>query len=108
MPTIRVISASSADALSNAKFADIPATGAIINMWGASDDVGDTFGFSVGDRDLINAGTEINLESGVDVIDIQRDQLLFNEVVGGGHMFLPIVATAEAQFLIAIRFLPPA
>lgn len=104
MPVIKLISASNSDALSNVKFADIGGRGAILNLWAAGDDAGDTIGLSVGDRDII-VPSEVNIEVTADVIDVQRDQLLFDEVVPPGHIFLPIVATAEVQFLLTIRYL---
>ena len=104
MPSIKTISATSADTFSNLKFADIPSSGAIINMWAAGDDAGDTVALSVGDRDLLVA-SECNIEQAPDEIDLQKDQLLFNEVVGGGHIFVPVVATAEIQILVSIRYL---
>ena len=104
MPTIKTISATSADAFSNLKFADIPASGAIINMWAAGDDAGDTIALSVGDRDILVA-SECNIEVSADAITVDRDQLIFNEVVGGGHIFVPIVATAEVQVLVSVRYL---
>ena len=37
MPTIRTaVTANTSDALSNVKFADIPANGALVSMWGSS------------------------------------------------------------------------
>jgi len=104
MPTIKTISGTDQDAFSNLKFADIPAGGAIINMWAAGDDAGDTIGLSVGDRDILVA-SECNIEQSADEISVDKDQLVFNEVVGGGHIFVPIVATAEVQVLVAIRYL---
>lgn len=106
MPTIRTaVSATTTDALSNVKFADIPAGGALVNMWASSATNGDNFGLSIGDRDVVTDGTEINVEASADVIDTDRDQMVFNEAVGGGHLFLPVTVTTEAQFLIHIRYL---
>lgn len=107
MPTIRTaVTAATTDALSNVKFADIPASGALINVWASSATNGDTFGLSIGDRDIVVQGTELNVEASADVIDTDRDQVVFNEAVPGGHLYLPVGAvTAEAQFLIHIRYL---
>jgi len=104
MPSIKTLSATSADAFSNLKFADIPATGAIINMWAAGATAADTIALSVGDRDILVA-SECNIEASADRVSVDTDQLIFNEVVGGGHIFVPIVATAEVQVLVAIRYL---
>jgi len=105
MPTIRAHGGTNADLFSNLKFADIPPRGALLNMYVSGDDAVDTFGISVGDRDLIAGGTECNLETGVNVIDVERDQVLFNEPVGGGHIFVPVTATTEINVMLAIRYL---
>jgi len=98
----------STDALSNLKFSVVPLGGAILNFWAAGDDVADTVGLSIGDRDILVAGSECNIEVSADAITVDRDQLIFNEPVGAGQLFLPVTATAEVQFLISLLYLPAA
>jgi len=105
MPSIRFGTTTSTDALANRKFNIVPPGGAILNMWASSVTNGDTFGLSIGDRDIVVNGTEMNIEASADVIDTDRDQCVFNEVVGPGQLFLPVTVTTEAQFLIHIRYL---
>lgn len=106
MPTIKVApAATTTDALSNVKFNVIPPGGAVLNVWGSGANNGDTFGLSIGDRDLVVNGTELNLESNADVVDTARDQILFDEVVGPGQLFMPVTVTAECQIQIHIRYL---
>lgn len=111
MPTIRVSPQSTTtDALSNVKFNTIPPGGAILNMWATGTTAGDSLGLSVGDRDLIVDGAEVNLESpatgmGVDRINVAQDQLLFDEVVGPGQLYLPCTLTTEMHVMIHIRYL---
>lgn len=104
MPTIRAAGGTNADLFSNLQFADIPASGAILNAWVSSVTNGDTFGISVGDRAVVAGGTECNTIAG-DIINTNTDQMVFNEVVGGGHIFVPIVVGTELQILVAIRYL---
>jgi len=104
MPTIRAAGGTSADLFSNLKFADIPASGAILNAWSSSVTNGDVVGLSVGDRDIM-VSSEVNIESSADVIDTDRDQMIFNEVVGGGHIFVPTTVNTELQILVHIRYL---
>jgi len=107
MPTIRFrVAATTADSMSNRKFNIIPAGGAILNLWGACVTTTDTFGISIGDRDLMVDGSLMSIEASADVIDVDRDQLLFNEEVGSGQIFLPVTVTTEAQFMIHLRYLP--
>lgn len=108
MPSIRRrITAVTADALQGIKFSDIPGpNGAIINLWASAVTATDDIGLAIGDREILVAGTDINIEASADVIDTDRDQLVFNEVVPPGHLFLPVNAiTTELQFLLAITYL---
>jgi hypothetical protein len=105
MPTLRFGTPTTTDALANRKFNIVPPGGAIVNVWASSVTNGDTFGLSIGDRDILVNGTEVNIEVSADVIDVQRDQMVFNEVVGPGQLFLPVTCTTEAQFLIHLRYL---
>jgi len=90
--------------MSNRKFNIIPAGGAVLNLWGAGVTGTDTFGISVGDRDIMVDGSLLSIEVSADVIDVERDQLVFNEIVDGGQIFLPVTVTTEAQFLIHLRY----
>ncbi len=105
MPSLRFASATNADALSNRKFSVVPVRGAVLNLWGSGATAADSFGLSIGDRDIMVVGSEVNIEISADVVDVSRDQLVFNELVNGGQLFLPVTATAEEQFLIALRYL---
>lgn len=107
MPTIKgAVSAATTDALSNVKFNTIGHPGAIVNMWAACAANGGTFGLSIGDRDIVVQGTEANVEVAADVIDTARDQVVFDEVVGPGQLYLPVPAAGtELQYQIHIRYL---
>ena len=107
MPTIKgAVTAATTDALSNVKFNTIPPPGAIINMWIACAANGGTFGLAIGDRDIVVQGTESNVEVSADVIDAARDQVVFDEVVGPGQLYLPIPAAGtETQYQLHIRYL---
>jgi hypothetical protein len=50
-------------------------------------------------------GSVLNIEQSADVVDVERDQVVFNELVEGGQIFLPVTVTTEAQFLIHLRYL---
>lgn len=106
MPSLRFrVSATTTDAMANRKFNVIPSNGAVLNIWGSSVTTTDTWGVSVGDRDIAVDGSLVNIEVSADVVDTDRDQLIFNEVVTGGQIFLPVTVTSEAQFLIHLRYL---
>jgi len=107
VPTIKgAIAAASTDALANTKFNTIPPGGAILNMWCSCAANGGTFGLAVGNEEIIVQGAEANVEVSADVIDVARDQVVFDEVVGPGQMYLPIPAAGtEFQYQIHIRYL---
>ncbi len=106
MPSLRfTVSATTPDALSNRKFSVVPAAGAILNLWVSGVTGTDSFGLAIGDRDIMVDGSLISIEISADVIDASRDQQVFNEVIGGGQLFLPVTVTTEAQFLIHLRYL---
>jgi len=104
MPSLRFrVSATTADALSNRKFAVIPRP-TVLNMWNASVTTTDSYGLSIGSREIMVNGSLMNVEAAADVIDTDRDQTVFNEVVEPGQLFLPVTVTTEAQFLIHQRY----
>ncbi len=105
MPSLRFDSATNADALSNRKFSVVPARGAVLNLWASCATAGDVFGLSIGDRDIMVVGSEANIEASADVVDVSRDQLIFNELVKGGQLFLPTTSGTEMQFLLALKYL---
>jgi len=105
MPSLRFDSATSADALSTRKFSVVPTGGAVLNLWASGATAADSFGLSIGDRDIMVNGSELNIEIAADVVDVSRDQLIFNELINGGQLFLPVTATAEIQALIHLQYL---
>lgn len=106
MPSLRFnVSATTADALANLKFSVVPVRGAIMNLWASTVTVTDTFGISIGDRDIMVNGSLMNIEASADVVDTDRDQLVFNERVSGGQLFLPVTLTTQSQFLIHLQYI---
>lgn len=105
MPTIRVMNqGDTADALASLKFNVIPRGGAIVNLWASCVTSGDTIGFSVGDRQIFVDTLQPNIESAADVIDTQRDQVLWNEICPSGQMYVPVAVTTALNFMIHLRY----
>ncbi len=106
MPSLRfIVPATTTDAMANRKFNVIPAGGAVMNVWASSVTVTDTWGISVGDRDIVVGGSVANVTVSAGVTQIDRDQVVFNEVVEGGQIFLPATLTTDMNFLIHLRYL---
>lgn len=75
----------------------------IVNFWASCVNNGDTIGVFLNRTELLPTD-EINVEASADVIDTDRDQLLFNTRVGRGQLRVPVGAvTAEVQFLLSVE-----
>jgi len=107
MPTIRArVGTTTPDALTALKFKILPPRGAVVNLWAAGVTLTDDIGYSVGAGEIISQGTDINIEVSADVIDQDRDQVLFNELITpGGEQFIPVTVTTEMQFLLSMKYL---
>lgn len=90
------------DALSDQdiRTVDVPS---IVNMWASCVTNGDLCGLRL-DKTIIMDDGECNIEVSADVIDVDRDQLIFDTVVGPGELRLPVpTLTTELQFLISVE-----
>lgn len=106
MPTIRQrVSATTVNAIANNKLRYIGPRGAIINLFAAGVTNSDDIGLSINTREIVPQGTDINIEVSADVIDSDRDQILFNEFVEQGELSVPVTVTTEMQFLLSIKYL---
>ncbi len=75
----------------------------VVNLWASSVTNGDQIGLRL-DKTIIMDDGECNIEASADVIDTNRDQLVFNTVVGAGELRLPVpTLTTELQFLISVE-----
>lgn len=88
MPSIALknIAAGTANALDGLKFQNLEGP-ALITIFGTTAVAGGNIDFSVDSEDFLNAA-ELNVESAADVVDTDRDQVLFREPVPSGKMFL--------------------
>lgn len=98
------VASTTSDALNNRKFSVVPVGGAVLSLWGSCVTKSDSFGISVGDRDIMVDGSIMNIEASADVVDTDRDQRLFEEPVEGGQLFMPVTVTTEAQFLLNLTY----
>lgn len=107
MPAIKVINqATSANAVNGLKYEDIPPGGALLSLYASGATAGDTIGLSVGSEDFL-VDAQVNIEASADVVDTDRDQLLFQEPVPSGKLFVPIAATTAVNFLIVLEYANP-
>jgi len=105
MPIIRDrVTSTTTDALSNKKFNVIGGRGAFLNAWFSGATAGDAVGLSVGNNDVLVYAAPINVEASTYILDTDRDQVLFNEPVGPGQMYLPMTLTTAINYMIHILY----
>ncbi len=102
MASLRVSTAAvSPDLLADEDIREVLAV-SVINMAASSPTNGDQIGLRINKTIILDAG-EMNIEVSADVIDIQRDALIVNSVVGRGNLRMPVPAvTTEVQAWIQV------
>lgn len=107
MPSVkRVNVATTTNAMNGLKFEDIPPGGALLSLYASGVTAGDTIGLSVGSEDFL-VDAECNIEASADVVDTDRDQILFQEPVPEGKIFMPISATTAVNFILVLEYAAP-
>lgn len=102
MPSIRVNNqASAANALANLKFAQLKGP-AVLFLWLSAVTATDTVSLSAGSENEMLVNANPNIEASADVVDTDRDQILWAEPVSGGDLFMTVTATTAVNFLLRI------
>ena len=100
------VAAVTGDAIANEEIRRVNSL-SIVNLWAAGVTNGDSLGLSLNRTEIMPAD-EINIEASADVIDTDRDQLVFNSLVGAGQLRVPVTAvTTELQFLLSVEPVVP-
>jgi len=102
MPSIKISNqASAGDALNGLRFTKLKLP-ALVSLWVSGVTNSDTVSMSVGDREVLRLANP-NIESSADVVDTNRDQILFAEPAEGEEdLSLSVVATTAVNFLVLI------
>lgn len=96
------VNAVSADAISTEEIRRVDRL-STVNMWASCVTNGDQIGLLLNRTEILPSG-EMNIEISADVIDTDRDQLIFNSLVGAGQLRIPVPAvTTEVQFLLSVE-----
>ena len=107
MPAIKLVNQTTTpNAVNGLNFEDIPAGGALVSLYASGVTATDTIGLKVGSEEYV-VDAAVNLESSADVVDTDRDQILVQEPVGQGKLFVPITATTAVNFLLIIEYVRP-
>ena len=96
------VNATTNDALSDQDIRNV-LDPSVVNLWASSVTIGDLIGLRM-DATIIMDDGECNVEASADVIDTNRDQLIFDTVVGEGTLRIPVpTLTTELQFLLSVE-----
>lgn len=76
----------------------------IVNLWATAVAVGDTIGLRLGKILLMDDGTMNVSAAALGMIDTDRDQLIFNMVIGPGELRIPCpVVGTSLIFLLSVE-----
>ncbi len=91
MPAILLknVPAATPNAVNGLQFEDIPAGGALVTIYASTPTAGGTIDYKVGTEDFLVLA-QVNIEAAADVIDNDRDRILFREPVPSGKQFLAV------------------
>lgn len=98
----RLIVGTSADVLSTENIRKV-LVASTVNLWATSVTVTDTIAMFLGATELMPAGPMNVAAAALGLIDIARDQLIFNAVVRAGELRLPVgTLTTSLIFLLTV------
>jgi len=96
------VSATTNDALSDQDIRTVLAP-SVVNLWASTVTVTDTIGLRLDKTIIMDDGTANVSAAAVGMVDTDRDQLVFNSIVGPGELRLPITVTTSAIFLLSVE-----
>lgn len=96
------MSATTNDALSDQDIRTVLAP-SVVNLWASTVTVTDTIGLRLDKTIIMDDGTANVSAAAVGMVDTDRDQLVFNSIVGPGELRLPITVTTSAIFLLSVE-----
>lgn len=98
----KIIAAVTDDAIANDEIRRVESP-SIVNFWAAAVTKTDKIGLFLNKVEILPADS-VNIEAAADVIDTDRDQLVYNCFVGEGQLRVPVTAlTTECQFLLSVE-----
>lgn len=97
-----LVSATTNDALSDQDIRTIEGP-SIVNLWATGVTVTDAIGLRLDSTVMMDDGTMNVSAAALGMVDTERDQLVFNALVGAGRLRLPITVTTSAIFLLSVE-----
>jgi len=102
MPSIkRVNVGTTTDALNGLRY-KVQGRPALVSLYASAVTATDIISFAVDSQDFLTNASP-NIEASADVVDTDRDQILFREPVPAGEYFIPLTATTAVNFLVVIE-----
>jgi len=98
-----LVSAATADALADEDIrnVDVPS---VVNLWATAVTVTDEIGLRLDKTVIMDAGTANVAAAAVGMVDTDRDQLVFNSIVGPGRLRINVpTLTTSCIFLISVE-----
>lgn len=76
----------------------------VVNLWATAVTVTDQLGLRLDKTVIMDDGTANVSAAALGMVDIQRDQLIFNSLVGAGTLRLPVsIVTTSVIWLISVE-----
>jgi hypothetical protein len=97
-----LVSATTNDALSDQDIRQVEGP-SIVNLWASAVTVTDTIGLRLDKTIIMDDGTANVSAAALGMIDTDRDQLIFNSVVGAGELRMPVTVTTSLIFLLSVE-----
>lgn len=98
-----LVSATTADALADEDIRNVD-TPSIVNMWASAVTVTDEIGLRLDKTVIMDAGTANVSAAASGMVDTDRDQLVFNTIVGRGRLRINVpTLTTSLIFLLSVE-----
>jgi len=75
----------------------------MVNLWATSVTVTDTIGLRLDKTVIMDDGPANVSAAALGMVDTDRDQLVFNSVVGAGTLRIPVAVTTSAIFILSVE-----
>lgn len=97
-----LVSATTNDALADQdiRTVEVPS---VVNLWASAVTVTDTIGLRLDKSIIMDDGTANVSAAALGMVDTDRDQLVFNTVVGAGTLRIPVAVTTSMIFIISVE-----
>ena len=97
-----LVSATTNDALADQDIRNVEGP-SVVNMWASAVTVTDEIGLRLDKTVIMDDGTANVSAAALGMVDIDRDQLIFDAVVGEGRLRIPVTVTTSLIFVISVE-----